>query len=291
MRGYQTESYTFCRKTRNPYLNMDCGLGKTLVAIRLIQHYNRPTLVVAPKNVALYTWPEELGLWAPGLPYTVIRGTPKQRNIAVGRTAPIHVISFANLAWLIKNHKWKWDLVILDEISFMKSTDSTRFRAFKKIRKHVGKVIGMSATPAANNIGALWSQYYCLDGGKTLGKTVTGFRDKFMKDVGRDYSNWVPREGARAAIIKLIRPTMLSIRAEDHLNQLPEAQHINHYFQMKTTKEYQEMEKDSVISDLDILAGSAGAKSMKLRQLASGFIYAAEDTHIIGEDKIQAFDL
>lgn len=272
---------------------MDCGLGKTLIAIRLIQHYSRPTLVVAPKNVALYTWPEEFDLWAPGLPYTVIMGTPKQRSIAVSHDVPVHVISFTNLAWLVKNHKWKWDLVILDEISFMKSTDSTRFRAFKKIRRYIGKVVGMSATPAANKIGALWPQYYCLDEGKTLGKTVTGFRDKFMKlEAGREYDNWIPREGSREKILRLIRPSMISFKAEDYSDQLPGVQHINHYFQMKTTKEYDEMERDSVISDLDILAGSGGVKSMKLRQLASGFVYAegGEETHIISDDKLNAFD-
>ena len=129
-RLYQQEAFDFCRVTQAPYLNMDCGLGKTLVGIELIKHYDCKTLVIAPKNVALYTWPEELDLWAPGIPYSVIMGTPKQRALAVSHNVKTHIISYSNLVWLIKKHKWVWDFVILDEISFMKSTDSTRFRAF-----------------------------------------------------------------------------------------------------------------------------------------------------------------
>jgi len=292
LRPYQRESFDFCTRVRNPYLNMDCGLGKSLVGVKLIQRYRKPTLVVAPKNVALYTWPEEFDKWDLDVPYQVICGTVKQRFMAVGFDVPVHVISYSNLAWLVANCPWKWQFVILDEISFLKSSGSTRFRAFKKIRPKIGKVVGMSATPAVNHIEALWAQYYCLDMGKTLSKFVTHFRNRYLTRVGEGYGQYVPRRGARRDILAKVKPSMLSIRAEDHLDQLPKITHQNHYFTMQRTTEYEEMERDSVITDLDILAGSAGVKSMKLRQLASGFIYAtgAEETHVLSDDKINAFD-
>ena len=112
-----------------------------------------------------------------------------------------------------------------------------------------------------------------------------------MKNEGYGYDKWVPRKGARKQIINKIKPSLLSVRAEEHLDQLPGVSHINHYFTMTNTTEYDEMERDNTISNLDILAGSGGVKSLKLRQLASGFVYAKDqETHILGEDKLAAFD-
>jgi SNF2 family DNA or RNA helicase len=291
LRPYQVDAMKFCRDIDNPYLAADCGLGKTLIATTLIAGYQVKTIVIAPKNVALMSWPEELDLWAPWLTYSVVKGDPKARTKALAKDADIHIVSFSNLVWMVKNIKWKWDLVILDEISFMKSHASERYKAFRAVRKYCKKVIGMSATPAANKIDALYSQYYCLDQGATLGEKITHFRNRYMMRVGNDYNQWTPRPGAAEEIRALVKPTMLRLRSVDHLKELPQVQPCYHYFELDNWDDYREMMKNSVLTDEGIIAGTAAVRSTKLRQIVSGFIYDKQsNTHYLNADKTKVFE-
>ena len=56
-------------------LCLDMGLGKTLIALTLIKHLNKRALVLAPKNVALNTWGNEIDKHLPNqLTYEVCVG-------------------------------------------------------------------------------------------------------------------------------------------------------------------------------------------------------------------------
>ena len=63
LRQYQKDAVKFAMDHDNPYLAMECGLGKTLISLALIHHLKLKTLVVAPLQVARNTWPEEIETW------------------------------------------------------------------------------------------------------------------------------------------------------------------------------------------------------------------------------------
>lgn len=56
---YQEEVIERVKDMPFAMLNMACGVGKTLTAIHIALHKNRPTLIIAPKAV-LSSWKDEL---------------------------------------------------------------------------------------------------------------------------------------------------------------------------------------------------------------------------------------
>ncbi|MER8170672.1 ATP-dependent helicase, partial [Acinetobacter baumannii] len=47
-------------------------------------------------------------------------------------------------------------------------------------------MIGLTGTPAPNSLMDLWAPVYLLDQGERLGKTITGFRDRYFIPAERD---------------------------------------------------------------------------------------------------------
>lgn len=291
LRDYQKKAARFAVDVHNPYLAMEVGLGKTLTALAVIKHYSTPeTLVIGTKNIIKYTWPEEIERWTPDITYAVVTGTPKQRLDAVNRAVDMHLINYENLVWLINNVEWKWPLVVFDEMSKMKSRGE-RVKAFCGIRKKIYKVIALSGTPAANDLLALFPQYLCLDNGVTFGPHVTKYRDRFFVNRGRKFPDWQLRPGAGKVIMELAKKSMLTMRSCDYLKSLPEVTTCDLKFELKD-KNYKQLEKEFVLSfdGNDILAPSAAVKSMKLRQVASGFIYDNAGNIIgLNKDKLETF--
>jgi len=282
LRPYQRVAARFAYYTPNSYLNLPMGSGKTLIAMAVIKRLGFPTLVVAPKFVAQFSWPDNLDRFWPECRYQLILGSAAQRSRAVASPANIHLINYENLRWLIETHGWKWPVMVCDEASKLK-TRSKRVRALIKIRPQIAKVIMMSATPSINNLEAIFWQYRILDGGETFGKYVTHFRDRWMINIGRNYPNWVPRKGAFKEVIK--RAQRLMFVSNDV--EMPPVTVVPVGFPLHNYQQYASMARDLVLED--ILAPTNAAKSLKLRQICSGFIYGEEGRVVrLGRDKQQA---
>lgn len=71
-------------------------------------------------------------------------------------------------------------MVVLDELSSFKSHRAKRFKALRKVRPLCKRVVGLTGTPAPNGLIDLWSQVYLLDSGRRLGKTITGYRERYF---------------------------------------------------------------------------------------------------------------
>ena len=107
--------------------------GATLTAMReMLDRFEvRHWLVVAPKFVAMNTWPDEIETWSHTqcMSYAVAVGTEAQRKAAIDARAEITTINFESLQWLAKHlgsvKNWYWDGVVIDE--------SSRFKAGKKL--------------------------------------------------------------------------------------------------------------------------------------------------------------
>lgn len=58
-RDYQKRIIERFKDSEYFMLDASCGTGKTLTAIHIAEHKQRPTMVIAPKNL-MGTWKEEL---------------------------------------------------------------------------------------------------------------------------------------------------------------------------------------------------------------------------------------
>lgn len=275
-------------------LMLDMGLGKTVITLTALWKLALDSfdvsrvLVIAPKRVAEDTWPKELAKWEhlTGLTSSLVLGSATERKAALQRKAFLYIINRENVAWLVKNHYWDFDMVVIDELSSFKSNKAERFKAMKKVRPMVTRIVGLTGTPAPNTLLDLWPQMYLMDMGQRLGRFIGGFRDRFFLPDKRNREiiySYKPREGAEDAIYALISDICISMKAADYLD-MPERidNRIEVSMSPKERKLYDDFQKDMVLSigDEELDAANAAALSNKLLQIANGAVYG-EDKKVI----------
>ena len=177
-------------------------------------------------------------------------------------------------------------MVVIDEISSFKSSKAKRFRALKKVRPHFKRIVGLTGTPAPNSLIDLWPQNYLLHGGQRLGKTITGYKERYFKPGRRNgyvVYNWELKEGSEETIQNKISDICISMSAKDYLD-LPERidNRVEITLPVKVMDTYRQLEKDLVleIGEEDITAANAAVLTNKLLQLANGAIYS-EDKEVV----------
>ena len=275
-------------------LMLDMGLGKTVITLTALWQLALDSfdvsrvLVIAPKRVAEDTWPKELAKWEhlTGLTFSLVLGSAAEREAALQRKAFLYIINRENVAWLVKNYYWDFDMVVIDELSSFKSNKAERFKAMKKVRPMVTRIVGLTGTPAPNTLLDLWPQMYLMDMGQRLGRFIGGFRDRFFLPDKRNREviySYKPREGAEDAIYTLISDICISMKAADYLD-MPERidNRIEVSMSPKERKLYDDFKKDMVLSigDEELDAANAAALSNKLLQMANGAVYG-EDKKVI----------
>lgn len=256
-------------------------------------------LVVAPKRVAEDTWPSEIRKWdhLKGLTYSLVTGSEKERRAALARKAMIYIINRENVGWLVENTPWRFDTLVLDELSSFKSAKAQRFKALKKVRPLCRRVIGLTGTPAPNTLIDLWPQMYLLDMGQRLGRFLTHYRERFFVPDKRSREmvySYKPREGAERKIYDLIGDICISMKATDHL-QMPEliTNRVEVKLSMQERKLYDTLKREMLLQlkDGEIDAVNAAALSGKLLQMANGAVYDTQGrTVIIHDRKLDALE-
>lgn len=271
-------------------LFLDMGLGKTVTTLTAIDdlvlfgEINK-VLVIAPKRVAEDTWSTEIDKWDHlNLKISKIIGTVQQRRAAVFKDADIYIISRDNVKWLVDNYVdgWKWDMCVIDELSSFKNSKSQRFRALRKVRGYFKRIVGLTGTPAPNSLIDLWPQMYLLDGGKRLGRTITGYKQQYFspgQSNGYVVYKWNLKEGSEETIKNKISDICISMKAEDYLN-MPDR--IDNRIEIELPKKaldyYKKLEKDYVmdLGENEITAANAATLTGKLLQMANGAVYNEE---------------
>ena len=260
-------------------------------------------LVIAPLRVAKTVWPEEREKWD-GLDFlrmSVMVGSAKQRESALHAPADVYVINRENVKWLVdflekSRIPWPFDMVVIDELSSFKNHKSQRWKALKKVRPRVKRIVGLTGTPAGNGLMDLWAETCLIDNGQRLGRFIVGFRDAYFKASGMNpYTgvvfNYVPLPGAEEAIYSRISDITVSMKALDYLD-MPDQVMVNHYMDMDAREKalYEGMKKELLVRlDDDIIdAANAAALSGKLLQMANGAVYnGAHEKRILHDKKLE----
>jgi len=268
---------------------LEMGLGKSVITLTAIFDLTldsfliRKVLVIAPLRVARDTWPSEIGKWdhLSGLRYTVAIGNEAQRKVALMQRAQIYLINRENMDWLINESgmPFDYDMVVIDELSSFKSHSAKRFRALRKVRPCVKRMVGLTGTPYSNGLMDLWAEIGILDMGKRLGRYITHFRNTYFVPDKRNQQiifSYKPKPGAEEAIYRQISDITISMRNTDYL-KLPEL--VINEIPVKLSdderRHYQTMKDDMMltIKDREIDAVNAAALSGKLLQMANGAVY------------------
>ncbi len=303
---YQTYATNFTLDHPICCLMLDMGLGKSVIALTALWVLALDSfdigkiLIIAPKRVAESTWPKELAKWAhlTGLSYSLVLGSKKQREEALGRKASVYIINRENVVWLVENYRWGFDTVVIDELSSFKSNQALRFKALKKVRPLVQRVIGLTGTPAPNSLLDLWPQLFLLDMGQRLGRFIGGYRERFFVPDKRNREiiySYKPREGAEEKIYELISDICISMKAVDFL-KMPEkiSNSIEVELNPKERQLYDDFQREMCVSfenNEELDAMNAAGLSNKLLQMANGAVYGeGKKVFHIHDRKLEALE-
>ena len=287
--GYQTYTTEFILQHKACGCFLDLGMGKSVVTLTAINELLNDrfeiqnVLVIAPLRVAEDTWSKECQKWdhLKHLRMAKVLGPEKKRLAALKSKADLYIINRENVEWLVKHYEgnWPFEMIVIDELSSFKSAKANRFKALRKVRPLIKRIVGLTATPAPNGLMGLWSQMYLLDRGERLGKTMGGYQDQYFTPDKRNqhviFSYKLKPEG-ESAIYEKISDICVSMKARDYL-QMPER--INNYVQVEMSPKekalYKQLERNMLLpfAEGDIDAVNAAALSNKLLQMANGAVY------------------
>ena len=261
-------------------------------------------LVCAPRNIARNSWPAELLKWDGFENLNAISLIEKPNGVKLTKQKreelfdkiPTEVpsIYFINRELLVSlidytfkhfNGKWYFPVVVIDELQSFKSYSSKRFKAIKRILPQVERLIGLTGTPAPNNLQDLYPEIFLLDEGQRLGRTITEFRSRWfypgrVTPQGYPYE-WFPKPGAEEDIYNSISDITVSMK---NTLKLPDLTFNNIVWSLddKDRKLYNKFKREKIIEldpDIEIQADNAAVLAAKLTMLAGGAIYNESGSH------------
>lgn len=284
------------------------GTGKTgaliVHACSTVLQYGRfpGMLVLAPPLVCL-AWAREIPNWAPHLRVALLLGSSVEKAAAMRGGADIYLMNYEGLPWLHGHVKGSWGqfarIIACDESTKIKKTRASwRTSSLGKryvhpnggvntnaLAKHVADFdywTNATGTVAPNGVDDLWGQYWYIDGGRRLGASHSDFEQRFMYNAAPfgEYPKYQPVPGAMEEIARLVGDVTTTVRTEDYYDlaqpftvrrelPLPDAARRMYNELSKTLT--LELDKDTVVT-----VESASAKTRKLLQVASGFVYNQE---------------
>lgn len=238
--------------------------------------HTRRWLVLAPKRVCTDVWPIEAPKWAPELTLALAVGTPTQRRAAFDSNANVIVTNYDNIQSLPPLYV---DGVVFDELTRLKNPSGKRFKALDALIEKVRFRWGLTGSFTSNGLEDVFGQCKIVDS-MLLGRTKGAFLQKYFVCVNRDFGEWQPRRGALEQVMAAIKPATFVLEPGEYADKLPPLHTVEMRCDLTDPKPYNDMKRKFVLelAGAEIAAPSAAAVTMKLQQLAAGFIYDSAST-------------
>lgn len=319
-RDYQRAMIDFALKHPRCNLYAGVGVGKTSVTLAVIDTlllcgYVNRVLILAPKRVAVSTWPAEIQQWSSfrHLRYALAVGGKAQRAAAVASGAEIVIVNYDVLDAMVTEfgEHWPFDMVVSDELTKLKSLrvsvrksktgkefivgqGGKRSRMLAKVaHSKIKRWLGLTGSPAPNGVQDVWATTWFVDAGQRLGRSFSAFTDRWFRQIPKgDRIEIEPRPGAQEEIQGRIKDCCMTVEAVDYFD-LPPLVETTMLLEMppKAMALYKEFEREMFmeLDGVEIEAFNAAAMTMKCRQFAAGALYTEngqwEEVHDI---KIEA---
>jgi len=310
-RDYQKGAIEFGVERGAAGLFLAPGLGKTSImyAVYLLLKRRRlvnKMLVIAPLRPAYQVWPAEAQKWDQfsHLKVAVLHGPKKEE--ALRSDADVYVINPEGLPWFFRQkHRtsarqpWPFDMLVVDESTRFKHTNTDRFRTLKPWLKEFKRRFILTGSPAPNGLLDLFGQVFILDHGHALGDYLTHYRMQYFDQTGYGGYTYVPKLGAAEQIYAKLKPLVLRLDEKELLEMPPligtdPPLRVDVELPPKAMRAYRQMEDDLIaaVENDTIVAANSGAATMKCRQIANGGIYhqGGEKWSHIHEVKVDAVE-
>lgn len=231
----------------------------------------------------------------------------KLRRAQLRVDVPLHFINREALPWLVdtlaeQRAGCPYDDAIYDEASDLGDHNTERFKAMRRLRRGLKSFIQMTATPAAEGFGKLFSQRWLMDTGDLWGNSITHWRDQHFTYNAKTFSHKL-RRGHDKVISSQMADICLVAKAEDHLPPVatgwadltrkielgPELRQMERDFiESRILRLPQDVSFAGSIPDEMIDADNPASLSQKLLQFCSGAVYNdKKQARLIHDHKIE----
>jgi len=301
---YQMRAMKIMMQQASLGLFLDPGLGKTatwLASFVTLKELGmvESMLVVAPLSPMYGTWPTEIDKYDEfkHLTWCFLHGADKDWHLR-NTKADVYLINPEGIQWLVDNcdPSKLADVICVDESTKFKNTASKRFKSMRRVFPRFRyRWIG-TGTPSPNGLEDLFGQVYILDGGASLGKYITHFRNEHFYTEPWNPYKWIPKEGSLERITEKVAPLTLVMEAQDYL-EMPELMVVDRSVTLPPgiQKLYDDIEGEflGTIPDTNhaLVAPSAAAAGAKCRQIANGAVYVEGETfHRVSRSSSRNFE-
>lgn len=183
---------------------LEMGLGKSKLSLDLFRMRSaagqvKRMLVLVPYSSNIDAWAEQGQTHAPEMKMKGLVGTKEERRAVLSSKADIVVSTYAGLmsfTTIKKKVKKKnklypdpikckevfkqFDMIVCDETTSFRNHNSLTCKILRQGMKYIHYRYGLTGSPFGRNAQHLWSQFFVIDGGQTLGKTLSIFRSAFF---------------------------------------------------------------------------------------------------------------
>ena len=206
---------TFCF-----FLDMRLGKTKLMLDVfsyyraetkSLAPHRPFRGLILVPQLLHMEPWREQVPIHAPHLSVQLLEGSSGDRLESLDQGgADLYVLNYQGLVHLLSSkenqrparqswekkkqdrrtlhpdfHKIAWvgerfSYLVLDESTTVKNRTSLTFEICDGLSQIIPYRYALTGTPFGRSPEDLWAQFYLIDRGETLGKTITFFREAYF---------------------------------------------------------------------------------------------------------------
>ncbi len=289
-RRHQFQTLAWAADKRRVALWHGIGVGKSLTALYL-HHYiwgTRRHLVVCPNSV-VDSWLEQVAQHT-HLKAIALRGDrAERRRLLAESDADVLVVNYGGLLVLFceprtatgrddkarTRHRLNpqlcreagMDGLTADECHGLANPRAEQTKVFHELSSHAERVVVMTGTPLSTGEDDLWGQYWCLDGGRTLGANQYAFRRKHFKQ--DFFGGWHVRPDQRDEILRRVAPVTLRFAREECLDLPPRA--------------YETRRADMTAEQMRLYGEIAGGLEWRLNGVQYPAVDAAQAAHKLSQ--------
>lgn len=261
------------------YLRKEKGTGLTRFDKRTERDIEK-CLVVCPSNI-IENWTREIDKMELGLTFSMIVGPKKKRLAALDVEADFYIVNYDYLSRITAELiGMGFDMVIVDEITYVKHHGTNRSRALRLITKDIPYRIGLTGSPITNSPMDAFAEFWVIHD-RLFGTNFWQFRNRYFQNKGYYYPDWQPRKDQMDELADKIGDYSIRVKKEDCLDLPPvvfETREIEMPAKMK--QDYREMKEQLVleIGEEGVVATAKVVltKIIRLAQITSGFIVDEE---------------
>lgn len=226
---YQEEGAKWLSSKRFALLADEMRLGKTPQSIRACDLINAQTVLILCPAIARRNW---MGEWPkfskrePPLSINIIRDGKKFSRTNSGNVSSYDLTANDNVFTYLLSRKW--DVLILDEVQYLKNRNSDRaYRVFQQIAKQCDRIWALTGTPTPNG----WAEemFPLLHAFGAIDYDYWSFMRRFSNYFEHPKFGLVIKGNKRVSEFReILKPIMLRRTKEEVWKDLPEIGYSEH---------------------------------------------------------------